>query len=325
MQLVAEARQVDIVHANGFSLTTLPIAVASRRPLIWTHHGHQAACLQGAGWHEGGRCGYSLVTCAALTYQEVGVVATFRKIVRHPMGRIALSLAGANVFVSDYVRQIVQAPRATTIHDSPDRARFHPAEPEIPVQQRSRLLYVGRLVTEKGLGVLLQAVAACRRRGAAVAIDIYGTGPEEPRLREQSLALGVADMISFRGSLRGSDVPAAIQRSAGMIVPSVCDEAFGIAAAEALACGRVPLVSKVGGLPEVVRDLPCTFRVGDADALSRLMERLVFDVPWRAALEGRAVTLSHRFSPAAQAATYEQLYRRVLGSTLQPAGIPRGV
>src|SRR5438552_590929 len=60
-------RKADLVHVNGYALRLLPYCLLQAKPLIWTHAGHHASCLNGDGNHDGLACHHSLFRCLALT------------------------------------------------------------------------------------------------------------------------------------------------------------------------------------------------------------------------------------------------------------------
>ena len=318
-ELVRRARRCDLVHGNGFSLYALPIAQAARRPLVLTHGGMQAACLNGSGFHQGQRCEYVLARCAALTRREFGSAATARRLIRHAMGRAAVHLVARNVSVSDFVQRANALPRAVTIHNV---ANLPPAAGAAPPRDVNRVAYVGRLETEKGPDVLVRAAAACRRRGISVGVDLYGDGQERAALVALAAQLGVADSVVFHGRVDQAAVATAMLRAAAVVVPSACDEAYGIAAAEALSIGRIAIVSSAGGLPEAIDGLATAFAVGDTDALADLMIRATRDHAWREEQEAKAAVIGRAWTPEAQASAYERVYDEAISGNarLRPAG-----
>lgn len=308
--LVRAARTADVVHTNGHSIPAIVLAEAARRPLVVTHQGYQATCLNGLGWHDGHRCGYALRACAALTARHQGAKLAARQLVRHAVARATLSRAAAHVAVSAFVRDRIAAPRSQVVFNCADTSAFRPDPGSV---QSDRVLFVGRFVAEKGVDVLLRAVAACARRNTPVELDLVGAGPLEGDYRRQIDELGISKWVTFRGRLHGEALASAIRASAGVVVPSVWDEAFGIVAAEAISCGRVALVSDAGGLPEVVADPECTVPAGDADAWATALIRLTTDAAWRHQKEAALPTLAARYTETEYVTRYLAVYESVLG------------
>jgi len=307
--LAALARRCDIVHANGFSLTSVNIALPAGRPLVFTHHGYQASCLEGLGWHGGGHCQYRLPRCVALTARHLGPLRAARQLGRHAVGRAALHLAAAHGAVSAYVARILAAPRTRVVLNCVETSLFYPAPAK---GERRRFLFFGRFVAEKGVDVLLRAVAMAVESGADIALDLVGGGPLEGEYRARVRSLGLEERVAFRGVLRGESLADAVRESLAVVVPSVWDEAFGIAAAEAIACGRVALVSDAGGLPEVVEGLDTAVPPGDTEAWARALRRAREDEGWREGIEKRLPAVAARFTPERLAQDYLSIYGRVL-------------
>ncbi len=144
---------------------------------------------------------------------------------------------------------------------------------QTPLAGREReIVFLGRLCTEKGCDVLLEALAVLQRRRSAPACTIIGNGPERERLAALTAELGLADQVRFLGALEGAAIAAELNRHRIMVVPSRGHEAFGIAALEGLACGCLPVVAVGGGLVDAIGGHGLTFRNGDALDLADRLE-----------------------------------------------------
>jgi glycogen synthase len=142
--------------------------------------------------------------------------------------------------------------------------------------QRNRdVVFVGRLVSDKGADLVVQALHRLKQRGRLVSLTLIGSGPEEPQLRAQVADLGLGAQVTFAGLQTGTALAGLLQTHRVMVVPSRWAEPFGIVALEGLACGCRMIVSDQGGLPEAIGEFGFTFPNGDADALAaRLDEAL---------------------------------------------------
>lgn len=153
---------------------------------------------------------------------------------------------------------------------------------------------VSRLSPEKGLDILIEAVARLRTRGRAVSLAIAGDGQERVALERQAASLGIASHVHFLGMVRNvaslySQVDAVVlpSRPGREGLPNVLLEAMRAdAPVVATAAGSVPEVLAVPGSGELVRP-------GDADAL----------------VQGIEAALAHGRSPAAAAARAEAIGR----------------
>ena len=169
--------------------------------------------------------------------------------------------------------------------------------------------YAGRLVRDKGIDVLLDAVA---RMAGAVGVLIVGTGPEEEPLRAQARTLGIADRVWFREPLPMERIGVALCAGDVVAMPSR-HEPWGRVAIEAMACG-VPLVAGGGHLPSLVGEHGRLVKPGDPDDLARvLQEALEEPAPAKAARVARARDYAATFSWKALAERWHDVYREVCG------------
>jgi glycosyltransferase involved in cell wall biosynthesis len=116
------------------------------------------------------------------------------------------------------------------------------------------LLFLGRIHPKKGCDLLLEAFA----RTARPELNLVMAGPDETgwgaELRAQAERLGIAGRITWTGMLRGDAKWGALYAAEAFVLPSH-QENFGIAVADALACGLIPLISdKVNIAPDVTAD-----------------------------------------------------------------------
>jgi L-malate glycosyltransferase len=103
------------------------------------------------------------------------------------------------------------------------------------------VVYVGRLIDEKRVDLLLEAIHALAGRFPELRCTVIGDGPERAALEGRAIRLGIAGRVTFRGRIDGSRVYGAMKGAAVLAMPSA-REGFGITVAEAQACGAVPLV-----------------------------------------------------------------------------------
>ena len=131
----------------------------------------------------------------------------------------------------------------------------------IPQTKRIRdLVFVGRLVSDKGVDVLLRALALSRRQGRRHTCTIVGEGPSRRQLEATVAGLDLTDDVTFLGVKVGAELAEAMNRHRIIVIPSSWDEPFGIVALEGIACGCVALAAQSGGLPEAVVPVENSFR-----------------------------------------------------------------
>jgi glycogen(starch) synthase len=141
------------------------------------------------------------------------------------------------------------------------------------------VLFVGRLVYEKGFQLALEALPGVIEQVENVRFLVAGSGTHEGELKAQAQRLGLADYGSFLGWI-GDDVLHSLYRIADLcVVPSIY-EPFGLVALEAMASGCPCIVADTGGLREVVpvgERVGLRFNGGDAVHLGVMIERLLVD------------------------------------------------
>jgi len=170
--------------------------------------------------------------------------------------------------------------------------------------------FAGRLVPDKGVDVLLDAVA----RTPGLRALIVGEGPAGGALRAHAARLGIEDRVRFHAPLPMERVAVAFTAGDVVAMPSR-HEPWGRVAVEAMACG-VPLVAGAAGhLPALVGDHGRLVRPGDADDLARaLREAIEEPEPARSERVARAREYAASFSWAALAERWEAVYREVAPS-----------
>ncbi len=156
--------------------------------------------------------------------------------------------------------------------------------------------YVGRLKEEKGLPLLIEALASlpdhCR-------VVFVGTGPVKDELEQQALRLGVAERVIFKGAVPTYAVPQEMQQMDVFVLPSLTrpnwKEQFGRVLVEAMACETPVIGSRSGEIPHVIGDAGLLFQEGNVQELAACVRRLLDDPALYAQLaaKGRQRVLEH--------------------------------
>jgi glycosyltransferase involved in cell wall biosynthesis len=175
--------------------------------------------------------------------------------------------------------------------------------------------YFGRLVAEKGVNVLLEALAAL---DGDWRLMILGSGPQEADLRAQAHALGIAARLDWRAWLPSREMPALYPQVDVLALPSLTrpnwKEQFGRVLIEALASGVPCVGSDSGAIPDVIGTGGLIAPEGDVPAWTTALRRLRDDAALYA--DKRAAGLQHvrQFTHQAVAAATVQVYREMLGA-----------
>jgi glycogen(starch) synthase len=145
------------------------------------------------------------------------------------------------------------------------------------VERSMDLIFLGRLVSDKGVDLLIAALSQLAERGLRPRLTVVGDGPELAALRDRAARLAVAEQVDFLGTRRDGELVQLLNRHRILVMPSRYDEPFGVAALEGIACGCVVVGSLGGGLPEAIGPCGATFRNGSvgelADRLAELLRR----------------------------------------------------
>lgn len=138
------------------------------------------------------------------------------------------------------------------------------------------VLYAGRLSSEKGVDVLVDAAALLP---AGIGVTIAGDGPELPALRARAEAAGVADRVRFAGRLPSGELHDLMRSSAIVVAPSRWYENQPMVVLEAFGCARPVVASDLGGMPELVEHGVSGLLVehDDAAALAKALIELATD------------------------------------------------
>ena len=182
-----------------------------------------------------------------------------------------------------------------------------PAEAEnaSPPTRRPYFLFVGRLVTIKGLHSILDAV----RRYADADLVVVGGGDQDAALRRQAADIPA---VRFLGVQPPERLAGLYRGAIALIMPSICDEVFGLVLIEAMAQGTPVIARDLAGMAEVVRDSGGGLLFEDDASLMHAMRQLQHDTALRRRLaEAGRQAVAGRYSEAAHLEAYLALVARV--------------
>jgi glycosyltransferase involved in cell wall biosynthesis len=176
-----------------------------------------------------------------------------------------------NISVSHEIANALPIP--STIIPNSYREDVFSEIPDIP--RNKELVFLGRLVSDKGANLLLDALAQLKLKGLTPQLTIIGSGPDEIKLRQQVQDLEIADQVIFAGVKLNDELAQLLNAHKIMVVPSIWKEPFGIVALEGIACGCVVVGSEGGGLKDAIASCGVTFPNGDVHALTETLQDLL--------------------------------------------------
>jgi glycogen(starch) synthase len=190
-----------------------------------------------------------------------------------------------------------------------DDAVFH----SIPNGARDEgIIFVGRLVSDKGIDLLLHALEILKREGLSPDLTIVGSGPEENTLRQLTTELGLDRQVTFAGQKSGMALVETLNQHRVLAVPSRWAEPFGVVALEGIACGCVVVGSQSGGLKEAIGPCGLTFENGNVAALAAQLKRLLKDNQLRGELRQGAAEHLARFQSDPIIAAYLRVMKKMV-------------
>jgi len=307
----------DMVVSKGASLALVPWCFLLIKPLVWIHSGYQASCVDGLGWVDGEPAPMTPRESLAFHYKRGGLpftaLAAFKLFVRRLVCKHFVKM---NVAVSDWLAMRQPFKKQIRIHNPFPIYRFGDQAP--PTSRPAyQFLYLGRLVSEKGVGTLIRALGLMRRQnpGRPLKLLVVGEGNWRSNLVDLTEELRLEDHVIFAGRKTGNELIELIQQCEIAVVPSEWEEPMGGVALELLAAGKPLIVSKNGGLAECVGAAALLFDNGDHVMLADCMTRLLNDENLRAKLRENAKTQVKKFDPERLVRRYVDLFSYVLGES----------
>jgi len=187
-----------------------------------------------------------------------------------------------------------------------------PAAPGDPI----RVGYAGRLTTQKGVNVLIDAALGDER----LLLDLAGDGPCAAELRAAAAPLG--ERVRFRGALGATELPEFYRGLDVLAIPSLNTpglvEQFGRVAVEAMGCGTPVVASDSGTLRELVGGAGLLVPPGDAKALRSTIVRVVDEPGLATELRAAGLRRSGECSWASVAERYLAMYKAAVDVPAEP-------
>lgn len=280
-QLFQLIRASDVIHIAGPALLPMFLAWMLRKRFIVEHHGYQAICPNGIllhqpdrsicpGYFQAGRHG-ECFKCLRSEFSG-GWAAAKRLLLMFPRNWLARA-ASLNLAITNHVRDRHKLRRTNVV--------YYGIEDPLPnrgVSVSSKKLciaYVGRLVPEKGIPVLLEAAKILQAEGHNLELRLIGDGSERPKLENIIHTEMLESCTTVTGFLTGPAFANALQDVTIVVMPSVWEETAGLAAIEQMMRGRLVIAADIGGLSEVVGDTGLKFTPGTPASLANCLRSVI--------------------------------------------------
>lgn len=265
---------IAILHVHwivpqGIAAILARFLAAKKCPILCTSHGSDLSELRGSLFH-------TMVRWALWRFNALAVVSNAMRARAAELGAEA--------------RKISVLPMGISSDSLVDGRTSAP----LP---REGLLYVGRLIKQKGLQYLLQALPAVLEKYPDTTLDIIGVGSDEAVFVDLAERLGIGNHVQFLGALTHEDVMVRYRRAAIVVMPSL-SEGLGLVAAEALASKCPVVASDLPAVRDVVIDgeTGLLFKAGDYRDMASKILRLMNDKQLSASLaENGQLWVSERY------------------------------
>lgn len=308
----ALSSQPGAIHAHQFNDPDVVEFMQVHAPVVLSAHGY-TACTSGVHYFRPGQecprphgpgcvANVALRGCAHSRHVR-SWPATYKRTTR---AREALRRADLAISYSSAVDRHLSVNGVTRRKVIPLFSTMLPATGSGHATRR-RVVFAGRVVAPKGVGVLIRAA-----RDVNAEFVICGDGFGLGAMRRLARRLGVDQRVCFRGWLSADELAQELADASVVAIPSVWPEPFGLVGIEALAAGRPVVASATGGIGDWLEDGVSGLFVkpGDPRALSQALNELLADPARQQAMGAAGKRLvAARFAPQHHLAALLDAYR----------------
>ena len=222
-----------------------------------------------------------------------------------------------NISISQTIASHLQTP--SVVLGNPYRSEVYYADPTIP--RELKLVFVGRLVSDKGLLLLLQALVRLRSLDLSPALTVVGSGPERAACEALVKDSDLSRQVNFLGPLSGKPLREILHAHEILVIPSRWAEPFGVVALEGIACGCVVLGTQDGGLPEAIGPCGIVCENNHVEALAEALRDLLTSSELREKLRAAASRHLPHYTASHLASRYLELFAVPSTQPAQPVSI----
>ncbi|MDI6840032.1 MAG: glycosyltransferase family 4 protein [bacterium] len=318
---------VDIAHIQNIHRHITPSIFhtlkARNIPIVWTLHDYFLLCPNSTFFSKDGICevckGGRFYNVVFKKCRKDSYAASFMVMLEEYVHRVLGLLKLVDFFIapSKFLKnKMVEYgfPSDKVIHipnfiDTREVEKWRSGEVENK-NSTSYVLYSGRLSYEKGLKTLIRAVSLCD----SVNLWIAGDGPLKVEL-EELVKRKVKDRIKFLGHVDRDKIQKFISNALFIVLPSEWYENSPYSVLEAFAMGKPVVGSRIGGIPELVKDgeTGLLFELGNADDLAEKIEWMIAHAKERQKMGQRARAMVEKeYNPEVHYERLMEMYGKVI-------------
>jgi glycosyltransferase involved in cell wall biosynthesis len=281
MKRLIDDEKPDIVHLNNIRHHLTPSILRPIKkynlPVVWTLHDYQLICPNIAFLAGGRICEKCkkrkyywppVVRCKKDSFlaSAMAAVEHTAQFLTHAYDAVDFYIAPSEFVKSKFVEYGFDENKIICLRHFTDAGCGNSND-----KPGDYILYIGRLSEEKGIKTLIEAVS----RVGMVKLKIAGDGPLREELESNELFSG-GHNIEFLGQRSRKEIIELIKNCRFLVVPSEWYEVLGLVILEAFACGKTVIGSRIGGIPELIRDneTGVTFEAGNIEDLISKIEYL---------------------------------------------------
>ncbi|MGN6616303.1 MAG: glycosyltransferase family 4 protein [Ilyomonas sp.] len=310
-QRIALVKWADIILFNGASLALQPWILLFRKPFIWIHIGYQVSCIDGLGWADGKKAPLKPLPSFLYHYRlngwKKGIKDGGKLLLRQIFAKYIVT---KNIAITKWMLEIQPLPRQIHIYNPFPANQFSNNQTD---DTHYDFLYLGRIVSEKGVATLLKAFAKVYfSKKCSLRLLVIGDGDLKQKMEQLAKELTISKAVIFTGKQTGQELRDWINKCRIAIIPSEWYEPMGVVALELMAAGKNMIVAEKGGLKECVEDAGLYFPNGDEDALAVQMIRLLEDDSLRKLQVIKAKERVNEFLPSIFISKYITLLKSVV-------------
>ena len=252
------------------------------------------------------------------------------RVVNHPMTRVITvseygyrCVAGRDLFARDRLEMVYNSTDLERASNQPKRAGFRQGH-AIP-DGRTLVAQVSWIIPEKGIGDLLAAARIVVSKNPNVHFAFVGEGAHRERYTRQAVEMGLEDHVTWTGQVEDPIGEGVFTASDIVCQVSRWEEVFGYVIAEAMSFGKPVVATRVGGIPELVKDGETGFVVerGDAKAIAESILTLAADRELRKQMGSAGLVVANaRFDLKRNVGRVVRSYRIAAPEPVEPACEP---